>query len=99
MEREQVAALLAQADGSISGEEMSRVLGVTRAAVWKEIEALRQEGWPSPSSRMPCFQCGVLHNIYIRVIFLGLAFCCCCGGIQRLFDDVPSGPVCGFCFS
>ena len=38
MERDQVAALLAQADGSISGEEMSRVLGVTRAAVWKEIE-------------------------------------------------------------
>ena len=50
MERDQVAALLAQADGSISGEEMSRALGVTRAAVWKEIEALRQQGWPIRSS-------------------------------------------------
>ena len=50
MEREQVAALLARAQGHISGEEMSRVLGVTRAAVWKEIEALRQAGWPIESA-------------------------------------------------
>lgn len=50
MERERIAALLARADGCVSGEEMSRVLGVTRAAVWKEIEAMRQEGWPIRSS-------------------------------------------------
>lgn len=50
MEREQVAALLAGGSGYISGEEMSRALGVTRAAVWKEIEALRQAGWPIESS-------------------------------------------------
>lgn len=50
MEREQVAALLAGAQGHISGEEMSRTLGVTRAAVWKEIEAMRREGWPISSS-------------------------------------------------
>ena len=50
MEREQVATLLARAEGHISGEEMSRALGVTRAAVWKEIEALRGAGWPIESS-------------------------------------------------
>ncbi len=50
MERERVAALLSQAEGHISGEEMSRALGVTRAAVWKEIETLRQAGWPIQSS-------------------------------------------------
>ena len=50
MERDQVAALLAQSEGYLSGEEMSRALGVTRAAVWKEIEALRQAGWPIQSS-------------------------------------------------
>ena len=50
MEREQVAALLIQAGDCISGEEMSRTLGVTRAAVWKEIDAMRQEGWPIQSS-------------------------------------------------
>ena len=50
MEREQVAALLAGSQGYLSGEEMSRALGVTRAAVWKEIDALRREGWPILSS-------------------------------------------------
>lgn len=50
MERDQVAALLAQSEGYLSGEEMSRALGVTRAAVWKEIKALRQAGWPIQSS-------------------------------------------------
>lgn len=50
MERNQVAALLAGADGYLSGQEMSRALGVTRAAVWKEIEALRSAGWPIESA-------------------------------------------------
>ena len=36
MNREQVAALLAGSAGHISGEEMSRALGVTRAAVSME---------------------------------------------------------------
>ncbi|MDE6590934.1 MAG: biotin--[acetyl-CoA-carboxylase] ligase [Oscillospiraceae bacterium] len=51
MDREQIAALLAGArESHISGEEMSRALGVTRAAVWKEIDTLRKEGWPIQSS-------------------------------------------------
>ena len=50
MDREQITALLAAAGGHLSGEEMSRTLGVTRAAVWKEIDALRREGWPIRSS-------------------------------------------------
>jgi BirA family biotin operon repressor/biotin-[acetyl-CoA-carboxylase] ligase len=50
MDREQVIALLAQAEGYLSGEEMSRALGVTRAAVWKEITALREQGWKIESA-------------------------------------------------
>ena len=50
MDRERIAALLAASEGHLSGEEMSRALGVTRAAVWKEIESLRREGWPIESS-------------------------------------------------
>lgn len=29
----------------VSGEDMSRELGMTRAAIWKKIEALREQGW------------------------------------------------------
>ena len=29
----------------VSGEELSREMGMTRAAIWKKIEALRENGW------------------------------------------------------
>ena len=45
MNQDHILRLLIQAGGSISGEEMSRRLGVTRAAVWKGIEALRGVGY------------------------------------------------------
>ena len=46
MSREKVLSLLLEdTTRSISGEAMSRQLGVSRAAVWKAIEALRQEGY------------------------------------------------------
>ena len=50
MDREQIVSLLAGTQDHLSGEEMSRKLGVTRAAVWKEIESMRREGWPIASS-------------------------------------------------
>ena len=43
MSRSEVLALLRQ-DEYISGEEISRQLGVSRAAVWKAVRALRAEG-------------------------------------------------------
>ena len=33
----------------VSGEEISRALGVTRAAVWKAVQALRADGSVSSS--------------------------------------------------
>ena len=46
MSREKVLSLLLeQGDRYVSGEAMSRALGISRAAVWKAIEALRQEGY------------------------------------------------------
>ncbi len=46
MGKEQVLALLRQAGQQyISGERMSEALGVSRTAVWKDIDSLRQEGY------------------------------------------------------
>ena len=45
MLRDQVLALLKAGDAPCCGEGMSRTLGVSRAAVWKAVEALRQEGY------------------------------------------------------
>ena len=51
MLRDEVLALLRAQNGApLSGEAMSRTLGVSRAAVWKAMEALRQEGYAISSA-------------------------------------------------
>ena len=51
MSRERVLSLLRESGGAyLSGEAMSRRLGISRAAVWKAIEALRQEGYAIASA-------------------------------------------------
>lgn len=46
MSREQVYELLREQSGSfLSGQELSRRLGISRAAVWKGIDSLRRDGY------------------------------------------------------
>ena len=46
MDREAILRALRQGAGEyVSGEQLSAALGMTRAAVWKEIRALRDEGY------------------------------------------------------
>ena len=59
MSRESVLSLLLEQQGTyISGEEMSRKLGVSRAAIWKTMTALRQDGYhiASASNRGYCLE-------------------------------------------
>jgi len=51
MSREKVLSLLRESQGGyLSGEAMSRALGISRAGVWKAIEGLRQEGYTISSA-------------------------------------------------
>ena len=51
MSREKVLSLLRERQGEyLSGEAMSRELGISRAGVWKAIEGLRQEGYTIASA-------------------------------------------------
>ena len=45
MTKEDVLALLEKSDAPVSGEQMCKALGMTRAGVWKAIEALRAAGF------------------------------------------------------
>ena len=45
MSREQVLQLLREQEGYLSGETLSRELSLSRAAVWKAVEALRKDGY------------------------------------------------------
>ena len=47
---EKILGLLSDREGYVSGQEMSRTLGVTRAAVWKGIESLRRAGYEISSA-------------------------------------------------
>ena len=52
MGKETVLALLLREKGHfISGEAVSAELGITRAAIWKSISALRAQGYGSTPSR------------------------------------------------
>ena len=42
---EKILALMRDKDDYISGEDLSKELGISRAAIWKHIEELRQEGY------------------------------------------------------
>ena len=46
MSRDTVLALLRASGGAfLSGEELSRRLGLSRTAVWKAVDALRKDGY------------------------------------------------------
>ncbi len=45
MSRQAVLSLLRQQEGFVSGEEISRRLGISRTAIWKAVDALRREGY------------------------------------------------------
>lgn len=48
--KEAILTMLRQSGGYLSGQEISRNLGVSRAAVWKAIEKLREEGYTIESA-------------------------------------------------
>ncbi len=45
MSQQRVRRALQEAGGYLSGQELSRDLGISRAAVWKAVEALRRQGY------------------------------------------------------
>lgn len=88
--REKILRTLRESAGCVSGEELSRSLGVSRAAVWKVVGELRAEGygieaWPrtgyrlvsSPDRLIPS---EILDGLKSRVM----------GREVRCFDSLPS---------
>ena len=48
--KEEILTRLRQTEGYLSGEQLSETLGVSRAAVWKAITALRESGYAIDSA-------------------------------------------------
>ncbi len=51
MSKEQVLRMLRGSEDYVSGESISETLGITRAAVWKAVDALRREGYDVESRK------------------------------------------------
>ena len=51
MSKERVLRLLQDGGGYVSGESVSEALGITRAAVWKAVDALRRDGYEIESRK------------------------------------------------
>ena len=58
LQTEELLQLLRASEQFLSGEELSRKLGVTRTAIWKKIEQLRTEGYEIESITRKGFVCG-----------------------------------------
>ena len=90
MSKEEILALLKRSEGYLSGAEMSRQLGISRAAVWKAIDALRQEGYQidSATNRGYCLRVSPdrLSEGEVRPYLTGRRI----GRELRVFDTIDS---------
>lgn len=57
-----VLGLLLNANGAISGQSISKILGITRSAVWKHIERLRESGYEIASATRRGYTLGARPN-------------------------------------
>lgn len=76
--KDEILKLLRTADGYVSGEELSEKLGITRTAIWKNINLLREGGYEIESAtnrgyRLACApdaltECEILNGLKTSVI-------------------------------
>ena len=59
-----VLALLRQTDGFLSGEEIGKQLSISRAAVWKAIGKLREEGYEIEAVTKKGYRLCTPQNLY-----------------------------------
>lgn len=75
MPKEKVLELLNKASGEyVSGEHISEILGVSRAAVWKDIKALREENYRIESVTRKGYRlCNLPNTISLAAILASLS--------------------------
>jgi BirA family transcriptional regulator, biotin operon repressor / biotin---[acetyl-CoA-carboxylase] ligase len=82
-----IADLLKAGSGYISGEEIARRFGVTRAAVWKAIRALKENGYIIESSRSKGYKLLRLPDLCVPELKSLLAASGRSGGHEIFFFD------------
>ena len=92
MSRDTVLALLRASEGAfLSGEELSRRLGLSRTAIWKAVDALRKDGYDIEARTSMGYRLvaapDALTEAEIRPLLQPTAFV---GRELRCFDEIDS---------
>ena len=66
--KDRILSVLKNADGYVSGEDLSKNLGITRSAVWKHISQLKEEGYTINSVRNRGYR---LENAFDIIVIVG----------------------------
>ena len=69
--KDRILSVLKNADGYVSGEDLSKNLGITRSAVWKHISQLKDEGYIINSVRNRGYK---LENVFDMIDEKKLSF-------------------------
>ncbi len=88
--KNKVLSLLKRQEGYTSGEEMSRNLGVTRAAIWKSIKKLQGEGYIIESKTKKGYKLVFKPNVITPIELEPLIKNCTLGQQVKYYDEVES---------
>lgn len=85
MMKQDILRILSDSAQPVSGEQISRTLGVTRAAVWKAINQLRQEGYAIEAASRRGYRLTALPDRLNRAVIAGDT-----GAAVYVFEEVGS---------
>ena len=85
MTKDEILNILLTAQTPVSGEEMSRRLGVSRAAVWKAVDQLRQEGYAIEAATRRGYRLAAKPDRLDAAVITGDT-----GADVRVYDEVTS---------
>ena len=85
MTKDEILSMLRASSAPISGEEMSRALGISRAAVWKAVDQLRQEGYAIEAATRRGYRLAAKPDRLDAAVITGDT-----GADVRVYDEVTS---------
>lgn len=62
--KEMILAVLESSDGFVSGETLSRQCGISRTAIWKQIQKLQQEGYQIESQHRTGYRLVGMNDVF-----------------------------------
>lgn len=88
--KEEILTFLKTQDNFISGEQLSKVLGVTRASIWKNIKKLQEEGYTIEASTNKGYKLVDIPDIVTREELLSTVKCQFMGQGVEYYESINS---------